>query len=197
MGDNVGGGSAADGTTLAHLIVDGGGPRSFIAIYDPAASSQAHQLGVGSSASFSLGGHTDHLHGEPLHIEARVRSLHGGRFIEADVRHGGRDRYDMGPTAILDTDVGLTVQVTSQRIPPFSLGQLTSCGLDPTDYHVLVVKGVHGPVPAYAPICPTIIRADTPGSTAADMAALPFEHRRVPLFPLEELGQDHVGSSSA
>lgn len=197
MGDNIGGGSAADGTTLAHLIVDGGGPPSFVSLYDPAASSQAHEVGVSGRATFSLGGHTDQLHGEPLLIKARVRSLHSGRFIESDVRHGGNDRYDMGPTAILDTDAGLTVQVTSHRIPPFSLGQLTSCDLDPAEFHVLVAKGVHAPVPAYAPVCPTIIRADTPGSTAADMAALPFEWRRVPLFPLEELDQDHVGSSSA
>ena len=121
-----------------------------------------------------------------------IRSLHDGRFVESDVRHGGNDRYDMGPTAILETDRGLTVQVTSLRIPPFSLGQITSCGLDPADFHILVVKGVHAPVPAYAPVCPTVIRVDTPGSTAADMAALPFKRRRVPLYPLEELGAAHV-----
>jgi microcystin degradation protein MlrC len=197
MGDNVGGGSAADGTTLAALIVARGGPSSFVSLYDPAAAALAHERGVGGSARFSLGGHTDALHGPPLHIDARVRSLHEGRFVEPEVRHGGGDRYDMGATAILDTDVGLTVQVTSRRIPPFSLGQLTSCGLDPGEFHILVAKGVHAPVPAYSPVCRTVIRADTPGSTAADMAALPFHRRRVPLFPLEELTDDHRGSSSA
>lgn len=197
MGDNVGGGSAADGTTLAHLVVARGGPATFISLYDPVASAAAHALGVGGRAAFSLGGHTDGLHGAPLEIEASVRSLHAGGFTEPEVRHGGGDRHDMGPTAVLDTDTGLTVQVTSRRIPPFSLGQLTSCGLDPSEFHVIVAKGVHAPVPAYAPVCPTIIRADTPGSTAADMSALPFEHRRVPLFPLEELADDHDPSPSA
>jgi microcystin degradation protein MlrC len=187
MGDNIGGGSAADGTTLAHVIAERGGPRSFVALFDPESAARAFELGAGAVATWNLGGKTDELHGRPLTIEARVKSLHDGRFDEAQVRHGGADRFDMGPTAILETDRGLTVQVTSKRIPPWSLGQITSCGLDPADFTILVAKGVHSPVPAYSPVCPTLIRVDTPGSTAADMAGLPFEHRRVPLYPLEEI----------
>ena len=93
----------------------------------------------------------------------------------------------MGPTAILETARGLTIQVTTNRIPAFSLGQVTSCGLDPAAFDILVAKGVHSPVPAYGPVCPTIIQVDTPGATAADMSRLPFEKRRRPLFPMEEL----------
>ncbi|MFV2063136.1 MAG: M81 family metallopeptidase [Chloroflexota bacterium] len=193
MGDNIGGGSAGDGTTLAHVIAERGGPRTFIALYDPESAARARELGVGAAAEFSVGGKTDGLHGSPLTIDARVRSLHSGRFTEPDVRHGGGDRFDMGPTAILDSDRGLTIQVTSIRIPPFSLGQITSCDLDPAEFDILVAKGVHSPVPAYSPVCPTLIRVDTPGSTAADMAALPFRHRRVPLYPLEELSLVHDG----
>jgi microcystin degradation protein MlrC len=58
--------------------------------------------------------------------------------------------------------------------------------LDPAQFQVLVAKGVIAPVAAYAPICRELIRVNTPGVTTADMAALPYTHRRRPLFPFEE-----------
>ena len=64
----------------------------------------------------------------------------------------------MGRTAIVDTDRGLTIMLTSRRVFPVSLNQLTSCGLDPKSFRVIVAKGVHSPVAAYAPVCPTLIR---------------------------------------
>jgi microcystin degradation protein MlrC len=91
----------------------------------------------------------------------------------------------MGATVVVATDFDLTIQLTSKRIVPFSLNQLLSCGIDPQDFQVLVVKGVHAPVPAYAPVCPTIIRATTPGSTTPDLSRLEFRNRRRPLFPFE------------
>ena len=188
MGDNVGGGSAGDGTVLAHLITRRGGPGpAFVALYDPASARLARELGVGAKGTFTVGGKTDGLHGPPLTVTATVRGLHDGPFEETDVRHGGNPRFDMGPTAIVETDAGLMLQLTSLRVPPFSLGQLTSCGLEPDAFRVIVAKGVHAPVPAYAPVCPTIIRVNTPGSTSADMTSFPYRHRRRPLFPLEAL----------
>ena len=60
-----------------------------------------------------------------------VKSLHEGKFTESKPRHGGYGSFDQGPTAVLSTTEGLTVVATSRRIIPFSLAQLTSCGLDP------------------------------------------------------------------
>ena len=83
------------------------------------------------------------------------------------------------------TDEGLTLILTSLRMPPFSLGQITSCGLDPTEFQIIVAKGVIAPVAAYAPICRELIRVNTPGVTTADMVSLTYHHRRRPLFPFE------------
>jgi microcystin degradation protein MlrC len=49
----------------------------------------------------------------------------------------------------------------------------------------LVAKGVHAPTAAYAPVCPTLLRVNTPGVTTADMQRLDFQNRRHPLFPFE------------
>jgi microcystin degradation protein MlrC len=88
---------------------------------------------------------------------------------------------------VVNVDGVLTIQLTSKRVPPFSLNQLLSCGIDPTAFQIVVAKGVHAPVPAYASVCPTIIRATTSGSTTPDMTQLRFERRRHPLFPFEEI----------
>ena len=75
--------------------------------------------------------------------------------------------------------------LTTNRMAPFSLNQLTSCGLDPARFRVLVAKGVHAPVAAYAPVCQHLIRVDTPGVTSADLSRLTYRHRRRPMFPFE------------
>jgi len=68
---------------------------------------------------------------------------------------------------------------------PFSLKQLTSCGLRPELFQVLTAKGVHAPVAAYGPVCKHLIRVGTPGVTAADLLLFEYRNRRRPMFPFE------------
>ena len=185
MGDNVGGGSPADGTIIAHEIHKRRLPRSFVCVYDPDAVRQAEQAGIGQTVSLRIGGKTDAHHGQPLATTLHVRSMHDGRFQEQQVRHGGLASFDQGRTVVVDTDYGMTVMLTSRRMVPFSLEQLKSCGLDPSEFKILVAKGVHAPVAAYREVARHFIRVNTPGSTCADMTRLDFRHRRRPLFPFE------------
>jgi microcystin degradation protein MlrC len=99
----------------------------------------------------------------------------------------------MGLTAILWAESGLCVQATSHRVPPFSLGQLTSCNLNPAAFRVLVAKGVHAPVAAYEPVCKHLLRVNTPGVTTADLSRLEFHKRRQPMFPFEDF--DFLGGT--
>jgi len=185
MGDNVGGGSPADSTHLAHGIDTRGGIKAFVCLYDPASVRQAADAGVGTTLPMRLGGKTDRMHGEPLEGTFRVLGLYDGKFVESQVRHGGFTHCDQGPTAVVRNDRGLTVMLTTRRMPPFSLQQLISCDLDPGQFHLLVAKGVNAPVAAYGPVSRHLIRVNTPGCTTADMATLDFEHRRRPMFPFE------------
>lgn len=191
MGDNIGGGSPADGTTILHAIHQRRGPTSFACLYDPAAAKQAIDTGVGNTLqTLAMGGKTDDQHGDPLIADVTVLSIHDGHFTESQVRHGGKTEYDMGPTAVVQTKFGLTVMLNSHRTPPFSLGQLTSCGINPADYQILVAKGVQAPLAAYSPVCPNLIRVNTPGVTSADMEQFQYKHRRQPLFPFEQIEQE-------
>jgi microcystin degradation protein MlrC len=188
VGDNVGGGSSADGTVLAAELARRGTnvAPSFVCLYDPEAARRCADLGVGARVELSVGGKTDSLHGAPLTLNAQVKSIHNGRFREAEPRHGGKVEYDMGLSVVVQTPAGLTLLLTSLRTPPFSLGQITSCGLDPSAFRIIVAKGVNAPVAAYASACRTFIRVNTPGVTCADPTLMRYNHRRRPLFPFED-----------
>jgi microcystin degradation protein MlrC len=185
MGDNVGGGSPADGTFLAHAIHQRRMPASFVCLFDPDAVAAAADIGVGGQIRLTVGGKTDAQHGEPLVAEFTVLGLYDGRFEETEPRHGGMRSMDQGQTAVVLTDHGLTIMLTSRRMPPFSLRQLTTFGIDPSQFHILVAKGVNAPLAAYRPVCRNFIRVNTPGSTVADMTMLDFQNRRRPMYPFE------------
>ena len=187
MGDNIGGGSPGDSTHLAHAIRQYESKGALICINDPQSVGLAVAAGVGATIAMQVGSKTDQLHGNPFEGTFIVQGLYDGKFNETAVRHGGFTRYDQGRTAVVQsTDpTGLTFLLTSNRTPPFSLVQLTSCNIDPTKFHILVAKGVNAPVAAYQPVCKHLIRVNSPGCTCADMKQLYYQHRRQPMFPFE------------
>ena len=186
MGDNVGGGSPADGTHLLHGLIRHKITNALVCLYDPVAVERASQVAPGESVELSVGGHTDQLHGSPFPSRFTVLGRYDGKFSEPQPRHGGNTDCDQGPTAVLRSAEGLTIMLTSRRMPPFSLHQLTSCEIDPSQFHILVAKGVNAPVAAYREVCERLIRVNTPGCTTADMLLLNYQHRRRPMFPFEQ-----------
>lgn len=188
MGDNVGGGSAADGTTLAEALLARRLGKSFVCLYDPQSVESCIAAGVGGRLTLQVGGKVDDRHGSPLEVEARVVSLHSGRFREGAPRHGGIVDFDQGATAVIETlDGCLTMMLTSRRMVPFSLQQIISCQLDPRSFRILVAKGVNAPLAAYREVCDKFLRVNTIGSTSADLKQLDFRNRRRPLFPFEAI----------
>ena len=187
MGDNVGGGSAGDGTTLAAALLARHLSPSFVCLYDPASVETCIAAGVGARMTFDIGGKVDAQHGGPLRVEARLVSLHSGRFREDAPRHGGIVDFDQGATAVIETIDGcLTIMLTSRRMVPFSLQQIISCQLDPRRFRILVAKGVNAPLAAYREVCDKFLRVNTIGSTSANLTQLNYRSRRHPLFPFED-----------
>jgi microcystin degradation protein MlrC len=187
MGDNVGGGSAGDGTVLIKAWSRSGCGPILAILYDPAAVQAAQAVGVSKRRRMSVGGKIDDRHGRPIEEEFTVIRLGDGKFTETQTRHGGYIHFDQGPTAILRSDAGLTILATSRRVGPMSLQQLVSQGIDPGHYAAVVIKGVHAPVAAYGPVCSRLIRVNTPGSTCAELSQLSFQRRRQPMVPFESI----------
>lgn len=186
MGDNVGGGGPGDSTFVLTALYRRGIANSFACLADPESVQAAWSAGPGARLTLHMGGKTDRDHGLPVSAEVSVLSLHEGKFSEPRARHGAKSDYNMGNTALVRTDNGITIMLTSLRTFPVSLIQLTSCGLHPASFKILTAKGVHAPVAAYEEVCRTFVRANTPGITSADMAQFTYHHRRHPLFPFEK-----------
>jgi len=182
MGDNVGGGSPADGTALAHEALRQDAGSTFVCLHDPAAAAAAAAAGEGGRFEAAIGDRSD-----PVRGWFRVRSLHDGIFHESQARHGGFSHFDQGPTAVLELEgAGLVAMATTRRMAPFSLSQLTAFGVDPERFDLIVAKGVIAPMAAYAPVAKGgFLHVDTPGATRADMTKLDYRHRRNPMFPFE------------
>jgi microcystin degradation protein MlrC len=178
MGDNVGGGSPADGMALARALLRRDLAPSFACVCDAAAAEAAVAAGVGARLRLAVGGHAPEWAGDaesqPIDAEWRVTAVSDGRFTETKPRHGGLTSFDQGPTAVLVHDGGLTLMVTSRRMAPFSLEQIRHAGLDPVAFRALVAKGVHAPVAAYGEVCRGFIRVNTPGVTTADLSRLHY-----------------------
>ena len=82
-------------------------------------------------------------------------------------------------------DGGLTLVLNSLQTPPFSLGQLTSLGIDVRAVQIIVVKAAIAYKAAYAPLASEIIEVDTPGVTAVNPTRFTYHHIARPMFPLD------------
>ena len=182
-GDNVGGGSAGDGTILLAELLRQRAEHCVCCLYAPEEAQQCASEGIGREVRLRVGGKVDHLHGAPLEVTGKVRVLHDGTYMEPEARHGGRRVHHMGLTALVELPGHNLLVLNSQRHPPFSLGQLT-CLIEPRRERFLVVKAAIAYKAAYLPIAGTIIEVDTPGLTAVNPRRFNYRNIRK-MYPLE------------
>ena len=185
VGDNVGGGSPADGTLILEEVIRTGSGPALVVLFDPAAVQACAASGVGTEVSLEVGGKSDGLHGPPIPIRGRVRCLHDGAFVEEEPRHGGARYNNQGLTALVETGEGHAIVLNSLRMAPMSLEQVLSLGIKPKSYRILVAKGAIAPVAAYEPVSSRMVYVDTPGITSANPAHFDYRHRPRPLYPFE------------
>jgi microcystin degradation protein MlrC len=178
-GDNVGGGSAGDGTLVLAELLRQKATGSVVMLYAPEEVKACAAAGNGATVTLTVGGKVDRLHGDPVSVTGTVRLLHDGTYVEHQVRHGGKRVNQMGTTALVELPGENLLALTTLRHPPFSLGALTCLGIRPERQRVLVVKAAIAYKAAYAPVAGTIIEADTPGLTAINPARLPYRHARL------------------
>ena len=184
IGDNPGGGTPEDGTFVLKALIDEGLTGGVLAlIWDPHAVEAASKKGIGNNVKLKLGGHTDNLHGEPIHVEARVKLLSDGKFINKGPMGTGSES-DMGKTAVLEIN-GNDVIVTTKRLQPLDLQLYRSLGIEPSEKKFIIVKSSVHYRAAHKPIAKEIIELDTPGLTSPRLAGFDFKNIRRPIFPLD------------
>lgn len=183
MGDNIGGGTPGDSTFILEELVKQNAQGWVMVIADPEAYAAAEEAGVGGDFDMPVGGKTDNMHGKPVRIAGRVRSLHEGEYIEPEVRHGGGRYWSMGKTAVIHVD-GSTrdepnlLLLTTERSSPNSAHQLISNGVYIERQKIIVLKGAIAPRAAYEPLTSLLIPVDSPGATAVNPAHFEFKNVR-------------------
>jgi microcystin degradation protein MlrC len=120
------------------------------------------------------------MHGEPVLIRGTVKSLSDGKFIETEVRHGGYRYWDMGLTAVIETegstrDLSNIVVLNTKRTVPLSIHQLVSVGVYPERQKILVAKGTIAPRAAYEPVSKLLIAVDSGGACAINPARFTYK----------------------
>ncbi|MDP7484559.1 MAG: M81 family metallopeptidase [Dehalococcoidia bacterium] len=186
VGDNIGGGSSADSTHILKVAKEMGVDGYLQSLYDPEAVEACVAAGVGAELALDVGGHTDDMHGEPIHVVGTVELIDDGPYEETRPTHGGFRFYDDGKRVRFNTVDGITIVLVSKRNGNTAREQMYSMGIKLEDYKIIVAKGVNSPLPAYLPIAAEIIIVNSPGVTSADLDTFEYKRRRVPLYPFEE-----------
>lgn len=191
LGDNPGGGTAADGTSLLWGLMDLGASGAVVStIRDPEVVELAFEAGVGHSIETMLGGKTDERHGYPIPIVATVRRLGDGAFVyEGPMDRGVEDT--LGRTVVLEVQGrhGQTVEVIvcERRVQSLDTAILRSNGIEPTERKIIALKSAVHFRGAFMPIAARILEVDTPGLTSLDYSRFPYERLPRPIWPLDDI----------
>jgi microcystin degradation protein MlrC len=160
-----------------------------VAIWDPAAVARISQLAVGQRATLDIGGKGSPLSGPPVRLEVELVSTSDGRFQLEDIHSHLASMYglqiDMGPCAVVKHK-GVTILLSSQRTPPFDLGQWRSQGIVPEELSVIGVKAAVAHRRVYEPILSAHYSVETPGPCSSNLKTFPFQHVKRPVYPLDE-----------
>jgi microcystin degradation protein MlrC len=185
VGDNVGGGSPGDSTVLLAEADRRGVPRFAVLLCDPKAVAHAAEAGEGGEVEVEVGGTTQVSAGPRLRLHGRVERLHGGRFEENEVAHGGFRFYDGGRSVRLAIAGEGDVVLTTRPVVGFTVAPFEQMGIEPRSRTAIVAKGVTAPRAGFARAASDFLLVDTPGVTSADLSRFEYRRRPRPLWPLE------------
>jgi microcystin degradation protein MlrC len=182
--DNVGGGGPGDAThVLKHLV--GIAKPALIVISDREAAAHAFDVGVGGTFRCAVGGKHDRLHGEPVPIEGKVRLLSDGRYRHIGPYNTGK-HVDLGRCAVVESGL-LTILLTTNREGPWDIAHVSSNGIWPGNYHILVVKSAIAWQTAFGSFASKVIHVDTPGCCSANLQHFEYRKLRRPIYPLDPI----------
>jgi microcystin degradation protein MlrC len=191
IGDNPGGGTAADGTSILWGLLDLGAAGAVVStIRDPEVVALAFEAGEGAEIETMLGAKTDERHGYPIPIKATVLRLSNGDFVyEGPMDRGVHDT--LGRTAVLAVHGryghDVTVIVCERRVQSLDTAVLRSQGIEPTECKIIALKSAVHFRGAFMPIASRILEVDTPGLTSLNYTRFHYERLTRPIWPMDEI----------
>lgn len=181
--DNVGGGSPADATHILKYLIKT--PyKSLIVIKDTEAVLLAHRLGVGNEFKGKIGGKTDQWHGSPVEIFGKIRLLFDGAYYNVGQYMNGK-YVNVGLTAVIEAKQ-VTLLLTEKPAVPFDIAHIRSSGIDPEQFHLIVVKSAVAWRAAFGDIANHVIHVDSPGCCSANLKNFDYHYINRPVYPIDE-----------
>jgi microcystin degradation protein MlrC len=188
--DNTASGGSMDTTeVLREILRQGLEDVAVFAIHDPAAVQELIAVGVGESATVTIGArfHLDALaqQSQPLTVSGRVQLISDGHYTVTGPMSTG-SLINMGTTVVLDTGK-VQIIIISRHVEPFDLGCFTSLGIDPLRKRYLMLKSRIHYRATFKPIAKKIIECAGIGVCTSDYNQLQFRHVRRPIYPLDNI----------
>jgi len=188
--DNIGGGAPGDGTDVMRALLKYDIEGAGVAIADAQSVAALQNLPIGGKITLPIGGKGSPLDPGPVTLEVELISRSDGVF-ELEDKHshlvGSLGKIiRMGPTAVV-RHRGLTILLTSKKLPPFDLGQWRSQGINPEELSMIGIKAAVGHRVAYGKIAAGEFTVNTSGPCTSDLTRLPYTKLRRPVFPLDPL----------
>jgi microcystin degradation protein MlrC len=188
--DNIGGGAPGDGTDVMRALLKYDIQGAGVAIADPQSVAALKDVPIGGKITLPIGGKGSPLDPGPVTLEVELVSRSDGVFeLEDKNSHlvGSLGKIiRMGPSAVVRHG-GLTILLTSKKLPPFDLGQWRSQGINPEELSIIGVKAAVGHRVAYGKIAAAEFTVNTSGPCTSDITRLPYTRLRRPVFPLDPL----------
>ena len=182
VADNVGGGSAADGTVVLAALLEAGAPSAVVVIWDPGQAARANELGAGVRFAGEVGGKVDDQHGPPVAIEGIIEFARPVTYTRRGSYMTGQT-VDLGQVAIVNSG-GVKVVLTERRALPFDSDHLWVLGIVPEDERILVAKSATAWRAAFGDIARHHVYVDTPGICASNLAQYSYTQGPEGYFPL-------------
>jgi microcystin degradation protein MlrC len=187
--DNIGGGAPGDATTLLRALLAEKFQDAAVVMNDGEAVRSLQSRNLGERLTLNIGGKGSRLTEGPLTLKVELISKSDGRFDLEDRNSHLASMYgvhiDMGPSAVVRSD-GVTILLTTNKTPPFDLGQLHSQGIEPEKLSVIGVKAAVAHRRAYEKIQRASYTVSTPGPCSSDVRSFPYRHIRRPIYPLDK-----------
>ena len=174
------GASGDSNAILTALVAAAYEGKVLLPIVDPPAVRRAFAVGVGQSATFSLGGVCDPRF-TPIELEASVAMLATGPYYF----ESWGNQEDAGDTAVLQAGQ-ITIIATTQPVYLFDRSLFLAHGRDPKNFDLVVVKSPHCQDHFFVEWATANFNIDAPGSTSANLKSLGHTICQRPIYPLDD-----------
>lgn len=179
--DSPNAGAAADSMAVAARVHElGAEVRLATVVMDPEAVAAAFAAGIGARITRRLGGSLDER-AVTLEAEYYVRSLHDGRFRNAEVGSAG-STSSLGRAAVLQLGP-IDILACEHLVSPGDPQLYAGFGMPQSMYDIVVVKANTSFRSAYRAIASEVMDADTPGAAGANIRELPFTRIPRTVYP--------------